>query len=71
MAGPADTQVTRWIEDRANELLKQDNRDVKRMGYDAALNASSTHHIDFIGPYIEDLDSVIDMGVDKVGRREE
>ncbi len=59
--GPADTQVTRWIEDRANELLWQDNRDVKRMGYDSALNAPSTRHIDFIGPYVEDLAGVIDM----------
>ncbi|MBP1749702.1 MAG: Phosphoglucomutase [Deltaproteobacteria bacterium] len=59
--GPADTQVTRWIEDRANELLKQGNRDVKRVGYTSSLNASTTHHIDFIGPYIEDLGSVIDM----------
>lgn len=59
--GPADTRVTKWIEDRANTLLKQGNRDVKRMGYDSALNASITHHIDFIIPYVEDLGSVIDM----------
>lgn len=59
--GPADTQVTRWIENRANELMSGDNRDVKRMGYDAAINASSTRHIDFIGPYVEDLAGVIDM----------
>ncbi len=59
--GPADTQVTRWIEDRANELLRQGNRDVKRHAYDSALNAPTTHHIDFVGPYVEDLAGVIDM----------
>jgi phosphoglucomutase len=59
--GPADTQVTRWIEDRANELMRRGMSDVKRTGYDSALNASTTHHIDFVRPYIEDLGSVIDM----------
>ena len=59
--GPADTQVTRWVEDRANEWLREGNRGVKRMGYDAALQAASTRHADLIGPYVKDLDSVIDM----------
>ena len=41
--GPADTDVTRWIEGRANELLRNSNAGVKRLGYEAALNASTTH----------------------------
>jgi phosphoglucomutase len=59
--GPADTQVTRWIEDRANGLLRDGNRSVRKMEYDAALRASSTRHVDLAGPYIKDLGSVIDM----------
>jgi len=59
--GPADTQVTRWIEDRANELLRDGNRGVRKMEYGAALHASSTRHADLAGPYIKDLGSVIDM----------
>jgi phosphoglucomutase len=59
--GPADTQVTRWIEDRANKLLKEDNREVRQMDHDAALRASSTRHVDLIAPYVQDLGSVIDM----------
>lgn len=60
--GPADTEVTRWIENRANNLLKGGNCDVKRTGYEAALNAPTTHRVDFVRPYIEDLGSVVDMG---------
>lgn len=59
--GPADTKVTRWIEDRANSLLKEDNRDVRKMDYDAALKASSTRHADLVMPYVHDLGTVIDM----------
>ncbi len=60
--GPADTRVTRWIEDRANELLREGNRDIKRIAYNSALNASTTHHIDLCMPYVKDLEDVIDMG---------
>jgi phosphoglucomutase len=59
--GPADTDVTHWIEGRANELLRQGNAGVKRVGYGAALNASTTHQEDFVLPYVRDLGSVIDM----------
>ncbi|MDD5594191.1 MAG: phosphoglucomutase (alpha-D-glucose-1,6-bisphosphate-dependent) [Candidatus Margulisbacteria bacterium] len=59
--GPADTDVTRWIETRANELLKSGNSEVKRIDYKAALEAETTHLFDFIQPYVDDLDSVIDM----------
>ncbi|MFY9608953.1 MAG: phosphoglucomutase (alpha-D-glucose-1,6-bisphosphate-dependent) [Blastocatellia bacterium] len=59
--GPAETEVTSWIEDRANGLLHAGNRDVKRMQFAAAIRASTTHEEDFILPYVEDLSSVVDM----------
>lgn len=59
--GPADTDVTRWIEDRANELLKGGNSGVKRVPYEAAFKAATTHHEDFVTPYVEDLRNVVDM----------
>jgi phosphoglucomutase len=59
--GPADTDVTRWVEDRANELLRADNADVKRVPYKTALRAASTHQEDFISPYVRDLQNVVDM----------
>jgi phosphoglucomutase len=59
--GPADTSVTKWIQQRANELLKAGNRDVKRMPFESARKAATTHEIDFITPYVKDLAQVIDM----------
>ena len=59
--GPADTAVTGWIEARANELLEQGLRDVKRVPYEKALKAATTHRHDYINTYIADLGSVIDM----------
>lgn len=59
--GPADTDVTRWIQDRANQLLREGNREVKRISYEEALKAASTHQQDFVLPYVEDLRHVIDM----------
>jgi phosphoglucomutase len=59
--GPADTAVTGWIEARANELLEQGLRDVKRVPYEKALKAATTHRHDYINNYIADLGSVIDM----------
>ncbi len=59
--GPADTDVTGWIEQRANALLAQGNREVKRMPYAQALTEASTGVEDFAAPYIADLGSVIDM----------
>jgi phosphoglucomutase len=59
--GPADTDVTRWIEDRANELLRGGNAGVKRMPFDSALKAESTRQEDFILPYVHDLRNVVDM----------
>jgi phosphoglucomutase len=59
--GPADTDVTHWIESRANELLRDGNAGVKRMPYNQALIASTTHHEDFVLPYVRDLGNVVDM----------
>src|SRR5262247_412886 len=53
--GPADTDVTRWVEDRANELLRGGNAGVKRTPVAAALRAATTHEQDFVLPYVEDL----------------
>jgi phosphoglucomutase len=59
--GPAEPEATKWIQNRANELLKNQNRDVQRMADEAALQASTTHAFDYITPYIADLESVIDL----------
>src|SRR4030095_14142054 len=59
--GPADTNVTRWIQDRANQLLQGNNTEVKRMPFAAALKAGSTHQEDFVLPYVRDLRNVVDM----------
>ena len=59
--GPADTDATGWIENRANELLAGGCAGVKRMAPDAALAAPNVRAEDFMAPYIEDLDNVIDF----------
>ncbi|UCG96963.1 MAG: phosphoglucomutase (alpha-D-glucose-1,6-bisphosphate-dependent) [Burkholderiales bacterium] len=59
--GPADTQVTRAIEERANELLRDGLRGVQRMALEAALRAATTRQEDLVLPYVEDLRHVIDM----------
>jgi phosphoglucomutase len=59
--GPADTDVTKWIQNRANELLRGGNAGVKRVSYETAVRASNTHQEDFIQPYVEDLRNVVDM----------
>ena len=59
--GPADTDVTGWIERRANELLADGNRGVRRVPYAQALAAPTTSAVDLMTRYIADLGSVIDM----------
>jgi len=61
--GPADTDVTDWIQNRANDLLRAGNKGVRRIDFEAALRASTTHAQDFVPPYVQDLASVIDMDV--------
>src|ERR1700675_3135278 len=75
--GPADTDVTRWVQDRANELLRAGNAGVKRVPFAKAMQAASTHQEDFVLPYVRDLQNVVDidairsaglkLGVDPLG----
>jgi len=75
--GPADTDVTHWVEDRANNLLRAGNAGVKRVPFTKAIHASSTHQEDFVLPYVRDLKNVADidairgahlkLGVDPLG----
>ena len=59
--GPADTDVTKWVEQRANDLLRANNVDGKRMPYSQAMKAANTHEQDFVLPYIKDLKNTVDM----------
>jgi phosphoglucomutase len=59
--GPADTDVTQWVENRANELLRNGNTGVKRLGFTTAFRADTTHQEDFVLPYVNDLRNVVDM----------
>jgi len=59
--GPADTDVTKRIEERANALLREGNAGVKRLPFATAMQAASTHQEDFILPYVNDLRHVVDM----------
>jgi phosphoglucomutase len=59
--GPADTDVTDWIQNRANELLRGGNKGVQRIDFGAALKASTTHAQDYVTAYVEDLANVIDL----------
>ena len=59
--GPADTGVTQWVEQRANDLLAEGNRNVRRMTFERALRADTTHEYDYIIPYVRDLKNVVDM----------
>jgi phosphoglucomutase len=61
--GPADSDVTSWIQDRANTLLRAGNAEVKRISFPTALRAGTTHEVDFVKPYVDDLANVIDMDV--------
>jgi phosphoglucomutase len=75
--GPADTDATKWIADRANALIEGGLRDVKRMPYAQAAKASTTHAFDFLQRYVGDLGDALDleiirangvrMGVDPLG----
>jgi len=59
--GPADTIVTDWIAEKANELLGYKNTDVKRIPFKEALGVRTTHKYDYVGPYTDELDQIIDM----------
>ena len=59
--GPADSDITRWVENRANELLAAGLNGVKRISYAQALQAATTHRHDYLNTYVADLGNVIDM----------
>jgi phosphoglucomutase len=59
--GPADANVTGWVEAKANEFLKNSLQGVQRMPYEQALRASTTHRHDFLNAYVSDLINVLDM----------
>ncbi len=59
--GPADSDITQWIENRANELLRPDAPGIKRMAYSAARRAATTHLHDYLTRYVADLGDILDM----------
>jgi len=59
--GPADTDATGWIQDRANQLLRDKCKDVKRLPQKEAYQAATTHPHDFMTPYITDLRNIVDL----------
>lgn len=61
--GPADTAITRAVQNRANELLKAGNAGVQRIAWEKAVLAPTTHRHDYVSPYVNDLAGVIDMDV--------
>jgi phosphoglucomutase len=61
--GPADTDITKWIENRANELLPSGAPGVKRTAYDTARRAATTHSHDYLTNYVADLCNILDMNI--------
>jgi phosphoglucomutase len=59
--GPADTAITKTIQDRANAILADGLKEVKRLTLARAMQASNVHHYDFVSPYVADLGQVVDM----------
>jgi phosphoglucomutase len=59
--GPADTETTRTIQDRANEMLREGLANIKRVPFEKALKVDSVQQYDYIGPYVADLKHIIDM----------
>jgi phosphoglucomutase len=66
--GPAGTPVTSWIEAKANELLKGDLKDVRRISLQKALGAATTHKHDYLNTYIADLGNVVNMDAIRNGK---
>jgi phosphoglucomutase len=66
--GPADTTITRWIEDRANELLSNGVARIRRVAYERGRRAATTRLHDYVGSYVADLAAVVDMDVIRGGR---
>ncbi|MDY6845230.1 MAG: phosphoglucomutase, alpha-D-glucose phosphate-specific, partial [Thermodesulfobacteriota bacterium] len=61
--GPADIEETTWIQDRANQLIHSKKAGIKRIAYERARQAPTTHEKDFITPFVESLSHIIDMDI--------
>lgn len=61
--GPADKDVTNWIEAKANEFLGNNLKDIKRINYEKAIRANTTHRYNYLDAYVSDLGNVIDMNI--------
>jgi phosphoglucomutase len=61
--GPAETDITQWIERRANEYLANKLKGVQRVPYGKALHAATTHRYDYLNLYVNDLANVVDLGL--------
>lgn len=59
--GPAEPEITKWVQDRANQLIANGNREVQRIAYESALKAETTFVHDYITPYVNDLENIIDI----------
>jgi phosphoglucomutase len=59
--GPADTATTKWVQDRANQIITNGLKDVQRIPFERALRSSTIHEYDYVRPYVEDLRNVINM----------
>jgi phosphoglucomutase len=59
--GPADVDATEWVQQRANDLLRNGNAGVKRVAFESAIRADTTHEEDFVLPYVKDLRNIVDM----------
>jgi phosphoglucomutase len=61
--GPAGTEITSWVEKKANEILENKLKGVLRMRYEKALRVSTTHRFDYLNHYINDLKNVINLDI--------
>lgn len=59
--GPASEEITQWIENKANEFLENNLKGLKRISFEKALQATTTHQYDYLNAYVNDLGNVIDM----------
>lgn len=66
--GPADVQITNWIENRANKLLEDKLQGVKRIPFEKALQVSTTHRHNYLKSYVDDLVNVVDMEAIRNGK---
>jgi phosphoglucomutase len=66
--GPADNDVTAWVQNRANEILRDNNGAVVRIPFDAAIKKSTTHEEDFVAPYVKDLSAIVDIDAIRAGK---